>query len=160
VSFRSFPAPVRQFARTGAVLSLACTAAACDRVRTEEGPRVLELAHDTIQLEAGVRLHDVTLRREAGGEFHPSALQATQGDVIRFTADDMAGHAIAFIGAELDPAVRRFLDETGQLRGPPLISRGASWVITTENAPLGDYPFHCSTHAVRGSMTVSARRDD
>jgi plastocyanin len=121
---------------------------------------VLELAHDTIRLEAGVRLHDVTLRRETGGEFHPAALQATQGDVIRFTADDMAGHAIAFVGAELDPAIRQFLEETGQLRGPPLITRGASWVITTQNAPVGNYPFHCSTHAVRGNMTVSARQGD
>jgi plastocyanin len=136
--------------------------AACDRVggARDEGPRVLELTHDTIRLEAGVRLHDVAVRRETGGEFHPSQIDVTQGDLVRFMADDGAGHAIAFVGTLLDPAVRHFLEESGQLRGPPLIASGASWVITTADAPPGEYPFHCSTHDVSGRLTVAPRQPD
>jgi plastocyanin len=157
VSFRSLPAPVRQIARTGALLSLVCTAAACDRVRTEEGPRVLELAHDTIRLEAGVRLVEVGVRRQQDGEFDPPAVAARVGDYVRFTAQDRAGHAIAFQGARLDAAAREFLERTGQLRGPPLITSDASWVITLEDAPAGEYPFHCTTHNVAGRLSVVAR---
>jgi plastocyanin len=165
VNYGRTPAQAR-LGRAGAFVSLALAAAfaagACDRADRgrDEGPRVLELTHDTIRLEAGVRLHDVAVRREAGGEFHPAHVQAAQGDVVRFTAGDGAGHAISFLGAELDPAVRHFLEESGQLRGPPLIASGASWVITTANAPPGEYPFHCTTHAVRGRLTVAARRQD
>lgn len=153
-------APARHTARAGALLSMALmllVGAGCDRTAREEGPRVLELTHDTIRLESGVRLHDIVVRRESGGEFHPAQVQATQGDVVRFTAEDMAGHAISFMGANLDPAVLHFLEQTGQLRGPPLITSGAAWVITTENAPPGEYPFRCTTHAVTGRLTVAPR---
>lgn len=134
----------------------------CERagVQRDEGPRMIELAHDTIHLPAGVRLHDIEVRREAGGEFHPSsAVEATVGDVVRFRADDMAGHAIAFVGAQLQPPVRDYLERTGQLRGPPLITTGSSWVITLADAPPGEYPFHCSTHNAQGRLVVTARTE-
>jgi plastocyanin len=147
-------------ARAG-VFTLAAVLAlsACDRVASsgDDGPRVLELAHDTIHLERGVRLIDVQVRRESAGEFHPSRAEAHVGDVVRFTAGDMAGHAISFVGASLDPAVLGFLESTGQLRSPPLITTDASWVITLEGAPAGEYPFHCSVHNAGGHLTVAPR---
>jgi plastocyanin len=138
---------------------LAGALGACERVvpAGDDGPRVLELAHDTIRLEAGVRLVEVAVRREAGGEFHPVRVEARVGDVIRFTADDNAGHAIAFVGAALQPDVRAFLQTRAQLRSPPLIAKGAAWVLTLDGAPPGDYPFHCSTHNTAGRLTVVAR---
>jgi hypothetical protein len=39
-------------------------------------PRVLELTHDTIHLEAGVRLVEVRVRRSDEGEFDPLSVQA------------------------------------------------------------------------------------
>jgi plastocyanin len=153
--------PARPGARAGAFVSLVLllSAAGCDRlgVRSEEGPRVLELAHDTIRLEPGVRLHEIEIRRESAGEFHPAQLRAAPGDVVRFRAGDRGGHAISFVGSRLDPASREFLDESGQLRSPPLITTGASWVITLEGAPPGVYPFHCTTHNVVGRLEVAPR---
>lgn len=157
-------APARRDVRAGAFVLLALgglLAAACDRVpgRGDDGPRVLELAHDTIRLPAGTRLVDIEVRREASGEFHPAAAQARVGDYVRFTAGDHAGHAIAFLAASTDPAVVAWLDQTAQLRGPPLISSGSSWVITLDGAPPGEYPFHCTTHNVAGRLNVAVRQD-
>jgi plastocyanin len=151
--------PVRAGAFVLAAVFLAL-AAGCDRVanREDEGPRVLELAHDTIRLEAGVRLVDIELRREAGGEFHPAQAEARTGDVVRFTAADNAGHAITFVGTSLDPGVLAFLEQSGQLRSPPLIASGSAWVITLDGAPPGEYPFLCTTHNVNGRLTVAARQ--
>lgn len=134
--------------------------AACDRVAPgggDQGPRVLELAHDTIRLEAGERLVDVRVRRDAQGDFDPAHAEANVGDYVRFTADDRGGHAIVFATAALDPAVHEFLRRTEQLRSPPLITAGASWVLTLQDAPPGEYPFHCTTHDAPGRLTVSPR---
>ncbi|HSJ25101.1 MAG TPA: plastocyanin/azurin family copper-binding protein [Longimicrobiales bacterium] len=123
----------------------------------EAGPRVLELTHDTIRLESGVTLVEVEIRRGADGEFDPARVEARQGDVVRFTSGDRAGHAVAFLGGELAPGLREFLESTGQLRSPPFVDEGSSWVITLDGAPAGEYPFHCTTHNVRGHLSISAR---
>jgi plastocyanin len=141
-----------------ALLVAALVSSACDRVVPggDAGPRVLELAHDTIRLEAGVRLVDVAVRRQQSGDFEPAHVQARQGDVVRFTAEDRAGHAIVFVAPELAPDARQFLEESGQMRSPPFITDGSAWVITLAGAPPGEYPFHCTTHDVRGRLTVTA----
>jgi plastocyanin len=154
----SLTAPVRLLVAAGAVLVLAT---GCDRVREsvggDEGPRVLELSHDTIRLAEGVRLHDVVVRRTAQGDFEPATVQARVGDVIRFTADDNGGHALAFDGAALTPEARAWIEGSSQVRSPPLITTGAAWVITLDGAPAGDYPFRCTTHDVAGRLTVGAQ---
>jgi plastocyanin len=150
-------ASARQCARAGAVLILAC--AGCDRAAPprDEGPRVLELAHDTIRLPAGVSLKQIDVARRDGGEFEPATIQARQGDMVRFTARDRGSHAIVFDGAALDSVARDYLERTGQLRGPPLITTDAAWIITLDGAPPGEYPFRCTTHDASGRLQVSAR---
>jgi plastocyanin len=130
---------------------------ACDAGAGGEGPRVLELAHDTIQLEAGVSLIEVAVGRGADGEIEPAAVAAKTGDIVRFAATDHGGHAIVFDGPSLDAAARDYLERTAQLRGPPLITKDAAWVVTLEGAPPGDYPFRCTTHNATGRLTVAAR---
>jgi plastocyanin len=131
---------------------------ACDRVAPgDDGPRVLELDADTIRLESGVRLIDVRVERQAGGEFDPSAVEARQGDVIRFTAGDHGGHAIAFDAAGLTAEMMTYLERTGQLRSPPLITSGSAWVIKLDDAPAGTYTFRCATHDVSGRLTITQR---
>jgi plastocyanin len=148
-------APARRFAGAGACF-VCVVSAACDRVPVGGGPPTVELSQETVRLDPGVGLHDVVVRREQGGEFHPARLQARQGDVVRFTTEDRGGHAIVF-GPTLDPAARSFLEQSGQLRSPPLIETGASWVITFADAPPGEYPFHCTTHNVAGVLTLTPR---
>jgi plastocyanin len=163
---RNFPATTPARYRAGvfvfrllAPMLAFCVLPACDRVPGvggDAGPRVLELAHDTIRLAAGVRLVDIEVRRQQGGDFEPAEVQARSGDVVRFTARDRAGHAVVFVNTELAPDVREFLERNGQMRSPPFVTDGTSWVITLEGAPPGEYPFHCTTHDVRGRLTVSA----
>ena len=148
--------PARWLVCAGVLFS-GLPAAGCDRAGSggDDGPRVLELAHDTIRLPAGVRLIDVTVRRDERGDFDPAQVPARQGDVVRFTAADRAGHAISFEGSALAADARAYLERTGQLRGPPLITTDAAWVITLDGAPAGEYPFRCATHDVSGRLTVT-----
>jgi plastocyanin len=128
-----------------------------DGIGGDEGPRVLELTNDTIQLADGVHLIDVAVRRQATGDFEPAATEANVGDVIRFTAHDRGGHALVFEGATLQENAKTWLGTTGQLRSPPLISDSSAWVITLKDAPPGEYPFRCTTHAATGRLTVRAK---
>jgi plastocyanin len=164
---QSSTASARRSSRAGAVLlhgtfvaAAVLAVASCDRVGVgtgDEGPRVIELAHDTIRLEAGVRLVEVRVRRDAQGDFDPAHAEARTGDYVRFTAADRGGHAIGFAAGMLEPAVHEFLQRTNQMRSPPLITDGASWVLTLADAPPGEYPFHCTTHDAPGRLTVSPR---
>lgn len=149
-------APARLILGAGAVL---IALGACDSVRDgigDDGPRVLELTHDTIRLADGVRLVDVEVKRGAAGDFEPAAVAARTGDVVRFTAADHGGHAIVFEATTLPQPARDFLQRTGQMRSPPLITSGAAWVITLDGAPAGEYPFRCTTHDTAGRLSVTA----
>lgn len=151
--------PARRWLRAGVVALVALSGAACERAgEGDEGPRVLELTHDTIRLEPEVRLVQVAVRRHADGEFDPAAVEARPGDVVRFTAEDNGGHAIVFDGAGLAADARQFLEESSQLRGPPLIREGAAWVISLDGAPAGEYTFRCTTHDATGRLSVVARQ--
>jgi plastocyanin len=157
LSLRLRRAPARRSSRAGAfLLALASVGAGCDRAGPD-GDRLIELTHDTIRLADSVVLHEVTVSRQATGEFEPAVLQVTAGDVVRFRAGDRGGHAILFDGGALEPEVREYLERTGQMRSPPLITVDAAWVITLDAAPAGEYRFRCATHDVAGSMTVTAR---
>lgn len=148
-------APARRIGRVGA-LAVLVAAAACDEVPGTGGPRVLELANDTIQLGEGVTLVEVTVRRSAEGDFDPAAVEAQSGDVVRFVAEDNGGHAIVFESTALAADAREYLERTGQMRSPPLITSGSSWVVTLDGAPAGDYPFRCTTHGESGRLVVAA----
>jgi plastocyanin len=149
-----YRAPVRHLARAGALAVLVL--AACDKV-PGVGPQVLELANDTIRLADGVELVEIEVRRGEGGDFEPAAVSAHTGDVVRFLAEDNGGHALVFESTALTPDVREYLESTGQMRSPPLITTGSAWVVTLDGAPAGEYPFRCSTHSASGRLSVTAR---
>lgn len=126
---------------------------ACDRVET--GGRELELDGETIRLAPGATVHDVHIAVDAGGaRLRPDTIHASRGDVVRFVADDNRGYAIVFREDRLAQPVESFLERTGQLRGPPLIERGARWVVDLDAAPPGRYPFRCLTHGRDGLLLV------
>lgn len=117
---------------------------------------MLELGEDTIRLAPGATLHQVMLHADPGGaEMRPETVRARAGDVVRFTAADAQPHAVVFDAGRLAPPLRAFLERTGQLRGPPLISAGAAWVVSLDDAPAGAYPFACLTHGALGLLLVS-----
>jgi plastocyanin len=135
---------------------LALGAAACRSKGAGADPdrrAVLELASDTIQLERGVALVDVLVRSNAS--LHPDTARVRQGDVVRFVTGDARPHAIAFEADRLTPESVAFLERTDQLRGPPLIIEGASWVISLADAPPGIYSFVDLSQDARGAIVVS-----
>ncbi len=157
---RSGSAPGRStVGRPGAfLLPLLCllALAGCREQRSAAAARHrLPLGRDTIDLGAGVTVHEVRLGGEpAGPGIHPDSVSARTGDVLRFVAADARGYAIAFGDSTLPAPARDFLERTRQLRGPPLITTGASWVVTLKDAPAGRYPFRSLTRAAGGVLVV------
>ena len=147
-------APARYFTSCAGAFVCALLAAACENAPlVEQKDRTLELAGDTIELPAGVDLHDIEIRTgQQHRDFEPRALQAKPGDYLRFTARDSRSHAIVFDVTQ--PAQRAFLESTGQLRSPPLVTNGTAWVIALKDAPPGNYPFRCLVHNDSGQLTV------
>ena len=159
---RCSPAPGRHSTgRPGAFLLpvlLVSLLAACGGEHGRAAARHrLPLGADTIDLGADVTLHEVRLGGTAtGGAIYPETVTARVGDVLRFVAADARGYAIAFGDGTLPPAARAFLERTRQLRGPPLISTGASWVVSLKDAPAGRYPFRSLTRAAGGLVVVQS----
>ncbi len=158
-----YPAPGRpRLGRPGAALLCLALAvlAACngDRRNTTASKHRLPLGKDTLDLGADVTVHDVRLGGGgAGTSIQPDTVRVLSGDVVRFVAADARGNAVAFEDTALSPAARQFLVSSRQLRGPPLISTGASWVVSLKNAPSGTYPFRSLTRDARGVVVVQAR---
>jgi plastocyanin len=116
---------------------------------------ILELGAVVARLPPGTRIHDVRIGSAAPpSEFDPDTIHVRPGDVVRFTVSATDTHAIAFDAAALTPDQGDFLSRTHQLRGPPLIAAGATWVVSLADAPPGAYPFLCMTHGARGVLRV------
>jgi plastocyanin len=131
-------------------------ATACDNGLIEKKDRTLELAADTIDVPEGIDLHDIKVATDAQSrDFEPDNLTAAPGDYVRFTTADSRTHAIVFEVAAGD--TRTFLESTGQLRSPPLVNNGASWVLALDKAPVGTYVFRCLMHQHSGQLTIATR---
>ena len=71
----------------------------------------------------------------------PARVEVLEGDLVQFVIVDRRVHTITFRGDELSPAAKAFLHDTGQISSPPLLQRGARFVVSFEDAPAGEYPF-------------------
>jgi plastocyanin len=152
---RSTPARFPAGRRAGFLFVLLLGLTACRE--TPPPPVVLVVAGDTILLPQGARIHDIDVRVRAEGEFLPEAVEGRPGDVLRFTAGDGRGHALAFEAGERGDELLDFLERTGQRRGPPLLSAGAIWIVALAEAPQGSVRVVCLTHAERARLVVTPR---
>ena len=148
-------APAHYLGSCAGAFILSLLIGACERVQPGvEQDRTLELDGDTIELPHGTDLHDVAVgANQQNRDLEPTQLQARPGDYLRFTTADSRTHAIAFEVAA--PELKAFLETSGQLRSPPLIAKGTSWVIALKDAPPGQYPFRCLVHHDVGQLTVA-----
>ena len=149
-------APAHYLSSCAGAFIFALLLTACERgsLKGEEKDRTLELAGDTIELPAGIDLHDVEVRTgDQHRDFDPRTVAASPGDYLRFTMADSRTHAIVFEPQSAD--ARAFLERTGQLRSPPLITKGSSWVIALKDAPPGQYAFRCLVHNDAGQLTIA-----
>jgi plastocyanin len=114
----------------------------------------LDIGSDTIQLAAGVQVRNVSVRWQADGDFDPKAVQASVGDVVRFRTGDAHTHVLVFDEASLPPGARERMAAKSQLRSPPLVIEGATWIVSLDGAPPGTYTFQCLSHSATGQITV------
>lgn len=118
-----------------------------------DGGETIEL--DGTQISIDGTAHQVRITGAGGTDsIAPSTIEASPGDAVRFVADRRP-HALTFAVDALEAPVREYLDRTGQLRGPPLVNEGASWVVLLEDAPPGRYPFYCRSHDASGELIVT-----
>lgn len=148
--------PGRPLGRSG-VLLFAFLLAGCEAMGVGGGETVV-LDSTEVSVEGAV--HDVRFAGAgATDSVAPARVEAEPGDVVRFVAGDRRPHAVTFAADSLEAPLRRFLEETEQLRGPPLVSEGAAWVISLERAPAGRYPFYCRSHD-RAHGVLLVREDE
>lgn len=148
------PTPERSTRRSGVFVSL-LTALALTGCEAVGGGATIQLDTAEVNLGGGSAVHEIVIAGEAATDsIAPARVRARPGDALRFTTDDHRTHAMAFEADRLDPAIHAYLDATNQLRGPPLVNRGAAWVVLLEDAPAGRYPFLCRAHNARGVVVV------
>lgn len=150
------PAPERcTIWRSGAfALVVLLTSASCEGIGSDRP--TLQLDGEEVRLGEGVALHEVRLGAVRGGAaLEPDTVRARVGDVVRFVAADSRTYAVAFDAAALDGGARAFLERSGQLRSPPLVESGASWIVSLEGAPPGAYAFELPG-GERGLLLVQA----
>jgi hypothetical protein len=112
---------------------------------------------DTLALPDGARVAEVTIRSGRDPEFEPARVMARPGDVVRITSLDGGPHAIAFDLSATDSSSRAYLERTAQLRGPPLLSLGASWILRFDEASASGYVIRCLTHDATLAVSVESQ---
>jgi len=86
----------------------------------------------------------------------PPHLEIDTGEWVQFITLDRRVHTVSFVPDSLSPEGLEYLADTGQLQGPPLLSRGSRFLVDFRNAPAGRYVFSSASHGdpVFGSVTV------
>lgn len=87
------------------------------------------------------RVHTVSLTAEADERADPDSITVQIGDYLQFVSSDWLIHEVRFDSAEMNDRTRSFMIVTDQMRSPPLLQRGARYVLSFVDAPDGAYPF-------------------
>ena len=111
----------------------------------------LDVGTDTVTLSAKTDIHEITIKSETGKDFAPAALTAKPGDVLRFVTADARTHMVTF---DVPVEARSLFESKGQMRSPPLLQAGVTWIVALEGAPRGEYKYRCETHGYGGSVLV------
>ena len=144
--------PGRPLWRSGVLLSALLALQGCDAIG---GSATIQLDSAEVSLPSGAEVHEVAVGGAgATDSIAPATIEAAPSDAVRFVVGDHRTHALAFAADSLPAAVRDFLERTQQLRGPPLVNRGAAWVVSLAEAPPGRYRFACLSHGARGVLIV------
>ncbi|MGQ0814219.1 MAG: cupredoxin domain-containing protein [Gemmatimonadota bacterium] len=152
-SLHSF-APAHALLVCAGVFVFCAVIAACDDLpKLAGGRRTVELDSGSVQLDSGVKLHDVQIKSDQEGDFNPEQIKAKRGDVVRFTSADTRTHA--FVIRPPSEQGRAVLDTSGQLRSPPLVAQGQAWVVSLKGLPAGTYTVSCISHA--GTATIQVQ---
>lgn len=113
------------------------------------------LPDDYLRRELGLgdddRVHTVRLTGGPIESADPQLDSVPSGAWVQFVSDDWLVHEVAFAPDSLSAAAHDFLERSGQLASPPLLQRGARFVVSFEGAPPGRYPY-----VLQGNTTAGA----
>jgi plastocyanin len=86
----------------------------------------------------------------------PPHVEVLVGEWVQFLTLDRRVHTVSFVQDSLSPEALKYLTDTGQLHGPPLLERGSRFLVDFREAPAGRYVFSSVSHGdpVFGSVTV------
>ncbi len=119
-----------------------------DEVEEAEGGPHSEIAAvaSVVQLSGGRDVEHVV----------PPHVEIEVGEWVQFVTLDRRVHTLSFVPDSLSPEALAYLADTGQLNGPPLLSRGSRFLVDFRDAPVGRYVFSSESHGdpVFGSVTV------
>jgi plastocyanin len=108
--------------------------------------RTLELASGSVQLEAGVTLHDMGVKSSRKGDFLPQQITAKVGDVVRFTSRDTRTHALQILAPT--PEATTMLQTLQSAAQPAAGGTRQAWVVSLKGLPAGTYTFRASAMLV------------
>jgi plastocyanin len=111
-----------------------------------------------LQTELGLderdRVFTVALTTGVGERAAPDSVTVAPGDFVQFVSQDWLVHEVIFEVDSLPAAARAFLERTGQSASPPLLQRGARFVLSAVDAPEGRYPYLLEGNRAAGRGVV------
>jgi plastocyanin len=119
---------------------------------------------DVLRAQLGLtdadEVHRVTL---TGGDVEvldPVETSIPAGAWVEFLTADGRIHEVSFEIDSLGAEARDFLERTDQVSSPPLVNKGARFVVSFRNAPEGRYPFRAAGNErpARGVVVVVPSR--
>lgn len=114
-----------------------------------------------LQAELGLterdQVHTIDVQTGASERADPETLEVDAGDYVQFVSADHFVHEIRFLMDSLSAEQRAFLGGLAQDASPPLLERGARFLITTQNAPPGRYPFELVGNRAPGQGAIVVR---
>jgi plastocyanin len=83
------------------------------------------------------------------------------GDAVVFETVDHRVHTVSFLTDGLTVMAQEFLETRGVLASLPLVTRGTTFVVILDGAPVGSYPFVSEGHGghALGRILVTVPED-
>ena len=100
-----------------------------------------DVLRSELQLGDEDEVHRITLRADERERPEPSEVVVPPGAWVEFVTDDWRVHEVHFDPDGLATEAAAFLAASDQMASPPLVDRGARFVVSFEGAPPGRYPF-------------------
>jgi hypothetical protein len=105
-------------------------------------------------------VHRITLAGGTSEQVSPTEVVVPPRAWVEFVSSDWWVHEVRFETDSLPQEAGAFLAETDQVDSPPLVERGARFVVSFTGAPTGRYPFIVAGNgaAARGVVVVQVKR--
>lgn len=100
------------------------------------------------------RVHRITLVGGEREEVAPREVQISPGHWVEFVTADWRVHEIRFEVDSLGPEALAFMEGMDQMESPPMVERGARFVVSFRDAPEGRYPFRAEGNGDPGGGVV------